>query len=141
GPGVPQPGVPMFCLAVSRLKGKSPPPEMSSALGQVSFLVGQSVSLKSVQPLGQQRSLSMHCVWRLPWSTHPAVQVPPFTRSNKMHPLGVQLVGQLPAMPVSQVSPGSSTPLPHTGTQSASLTLVQPGAQHPSLLAPLQEMI
>src|SRR5262249_21256791 len=38
------------------------------------------------------------------------------------------------AIPVSQCSPASTTPLPHTATQSASLLAVQPCGQQPSLV-------
>src|SRR5690242_14670206 len=61
--------------AVAKLKGKSPPAEMSVALAQRSLGVLQSVSLKSVQPDGQQPSPSMHCVC-CPDATHCAVHVP-----------------------------------------------------------------
>src|SRR5262245_35138016 len=41
-------------------------------------------------------------------------------------------------MPVSQVSPASTAPLPQTAGQSPSLLLVQPGGQQPS---PLRHMV
>ena len=44
--------------------------------------------------------------------------------------LSLQLVGQVDFG--SQVSPASTTPLPHDGLQSASVTLVQPFGQQPS---------
>ena len=51
---------------------------------------------------------------------------------------GGQLVGQepgLPAvMPVSQVSPGSTMPFPHTAGQSTSVLALQPVGQQPSLV-------
>ena len=46
-----------------------------------------------------------------------------------------QLVGQAPVpdkIPLSQVSPDSTTPLPQTGVQSVSLVALQPEGQQPS---------
>ena len=53
-------------------------------------------------------------------------------------------VGHLPGpaeMPVSQSSPPSRIPLPHTAEQSASLVLLQPDGQQPSLVVPLQAVM
>jgi len=123
-------------LAVIKLKGKSPPAEMSRALAQVSFGVAQSVSLMSEQFAGQQPSPSAHAVCLPPWSTHAAVQVPRFTSAGNTQAICAHDVGQLLAIAVSQVSPLSTTPLPHTAAQSLSLLRLQapdpPPGQQPS---------
>ena len=50
-----------------------------------------------------------------------------------------QAVGQLgPASPFSQSSPGSTTPLPHTGMQLLSLLALHPDAQQPSPLVQVE---
>ena len=137
--GVHWPGV--SSLAVIRLNGKSPPAEMSRALAHVSFSVG-AVVIGDIRATGrghaggQQPSPSTHTFCRLPWLTHAAVHVPPFTSAGSTQPICGHDVGQLPARAVSQVSPPSTTPLPHTAAQSPSLLRLQaprpPPGQQPS---------
>jgi hypothetical protein len=105
------------------------------------------VSPVSTTPLPQQGTIGA--------LTHAAVQVPALVSVEVVHALGaVQLVGQAPvwpaAMAVSQVSPVSTTPLPQQLAtpvvhvvigQSASVALVQPAGQQPSLVVPLQVVI
>ncbi len=52
----------------------------------------------------------------------------PVSRSMVQAMPSLQEVGQLP----SQLSPGSSTPLPQLAEQSESVALVQPAGQQPS---------
>jgi hypothetical protein len=130
--GVQNPGV--SALAVTKLKGKSPPAEMSVAFAHASLGVVQSESLKSVQPAGQQPSPSAHAVCCRPWFTQAAVHVPPFTSVGRTQPCCAQLTGQFPAMAVSHVSPLSTTPLPQTAAQFTSLFALHPAGQQPSLV-------
>src|SRR5439155_10277337 len=94
----------------------------------------QSTSALGEQPLGQKPSL--------------APQLRAMVVHLKMHwagsPDGVRMVSlslvQLDCWPVqaetgSQVSPASSTPLPHLAAQSLSLVLLQVLGQQPSLFA------
>jgi hypothetical protein len=92
----------------------------------------QSGSVAEVQPEGQQPSPGeqvVMVVW-VQW----AVQVAALPSSVSVVQAlpSLQLVGQVAGG--SQVSPVSSTPLPHTATgQSGSVALVQPEGQQPSL--------
>src|SRR5205823_3100328 len=79
----------------------------------------QSLSVAAVQPEGQHPSPLTHVVMTA-W-THAAVQVLalPVSVSVVQALPSVQLVGQLPTIAESQVSPDSTTPSPHrpTGVQ------------------------
>jgi hypothetical protein len=95
----------------------------------------QSSSLFALQPAGQQPSPSAH--WETEEWLQEAEQVPPLSSVSVVQGfLSSQLVGQAPGwpagMPVSQPSLSSSTPFPHEGEQSASLTALQPAGQQPS---------
>jgi hypothetical protein len=92
----------------------------------------QSLSVAVVQPDGQQPSPDAQVVCG-PSSTHLAVQLAAVPVSLRfVHPIGAQVVGQLPGG--SQLSPASTTPLPQEATQSLSLVALQPGGQQPSPL-------
>jgi hypothetical protein len=96
----------------------------------------QSLSFAVVQPDGQQPSPDAQVVCG-PSSTHLAVQSAAVPVSLRfVQPMGAQLVGQLPGG--SQLSPASTTPLPHEATQSVSLVALQPGGQQPS---PLMQVV
>jgi hypothetical protein len=93
----------------------------------------QLLSLLALQPGGQQPSLLAQAVCSVVF-TQAAVQAVALPCSARSwQPTGGQDDGQLP----SQVSAhaASVTPLPQRQLQSLSLTLVQPDAQQPSLLA------
>jgi len=88
------------------------------------------LSAIAVHPAGQQASLFVpHAI--VPalthWRWHP---VP--CRVRSVQPWLGHDVGHI--VP-SHVSPGSSTPLPHTAEQSVSFTALQPDGQQPSPLA------
>jgi hypothetical protein len=102
------------------------------------------VSPDSTVPLPQLTEHSPSFVLLQPGAQHPSpleqtvmaecvhtrLQVPAEpVEPSVLQPLpSLQLGGQLP----SQVSPDSTTPLPHLTVQSLSLVELQPGAQHPS---------
>jgi hypothetical protein len=95
----------------------------------------QSESLLLLQPAGQQPSPEVQFVI-LAW-VHAAVQVAaePVSESTVQAFPSSQLVAHAPApeaIPLSQVSPDSTTPLPQTALQSESLLLLQPAGQQPS---------
>ena len=92
----------------------------------------QLLSELALQPLGQQPSLLVQVVIGV-W-VHCTLQVPelPVMVSTVHGLLSLQLVGQVPGG--SHVSPGSTTPLPHTGVQLLSVLALQPPGQQPSLL-------
>jgi len=126
----------------SQLLGHEPAPD-AMPLSQVSPLSttplpqpgGQSESLLALQPEAQHPSPSLQVVIR--WFEHSAVhsEALPVSVSMVQTSLSLHAAGQAPApavMVLSQVSPLSTTPLPQTGEQSASLLALQPGAQHPS---------
>jgi hypothetical protein len=91
----------------------------------------QLLSFAALHPVGQQLSLLAQPVIMPPsgalthWTWH---AVP--TSARSVHPMFGHIVGQAPAppspIPVSQSSPGSTTPLPHTAMQSASWFALQP---------------
>ncbi len=96
----------------------------------------QSPSLVALQPVGQHPSLARtqavigtlaHACWQALLMTESAVQA---LVSAQLATVGHESAPV--AMPVSQVSPGSLTPLPHEAEQSESLVPLQPGAQQPS---------
>jgi hypothetical protein len=95
----------------------------------------QSGSEVALQELGQQASSATHAVWTAP-STQCASQVDAAPCSDRSwQPTGSHFDGQLP----SQISPGSTTPLPQTAPQSESRTLLHPLGQQASPLA--QEVV
>src|SRR5689334_2568582 len=98
----------------------------------------QSMSSFHVQPDGQQSSESyrLHSWTSLTsqWTLHCAGSP---TSVLRMHPTRPTMPGGACGHFVghespSQVSPRSTTPLPHTGAQSLSVAFVAPGGQHPS---------
>src|SRR5262245_40382777 len=88
----------------------------------------QSESLMALQPAAQQPSPPRHCV--IAWCEHAALHdaALPVSVSMVQALPSVQSAGQLP----SQVSPASTTLLPHEAEQSESLMALQPAAQQPS---------
>jgi hypothetical protein len=91
----------------------------------------QSVSLASVQPLGQHSSPLIQALITV-LLTHSALQAAAVPwRVRFWHPIAGQLVGQLAP---SHFSPVSVTPFPHLGAQSLSLAALQVGGQQPSPL-------
>jgi hypothetical protein len=88
----------------------------------------QLPSLFALQPDGQHESAPMHIVIGV--NVHVTLHCPGVpVRVSVVHELPSEhVVGQLP----SQISPVSTTPLPHIGEQSLSLFALQPGAQQPS---------
>ena len=97
----------------------------------------QSLSFANVHPAGQQPSPPAHVAIAL--CVHAALQVDelPVSTSVVQALLSLHIVGQLACG--SQVSPDSTTPLPHDARQSESLTLVHPAGQQPS--PPIQSLI
>jgi hypothetical protein len=94
-----------------------------------------SASLAPLQPAGQQPSPLVQATmgaW-LQAKVHCAAL--PVLQSVVHESTSSQLGGQLAGG--SQVSPGSTTLLPHCERQSVSLLALQPGAQQPSPLAQL----
>src|SRR5262249_55819602 len=97
----------------------------------------QSASVACVQPNGQHASeVVEHLVTAGPL-VHSAWQPEPRSTASKQVLAGVaQVVGHAPSMPagmaVSHSSEPSTTPLPHTSRQSASVRELQPAGQHPS---------
>jgi hypothetical protein len=115
---------PMGGQAVGQLEGGSQVSPVSTApLPQLGW---QSLSVVALQPGGQQPSPPTQSVW-VPFATHWAWQVPGLASFFNMQPALAQLVGQVASG--SQVSPLSTTPLPQTTEQSASLPTLQPGGQ------------
>ena len=109
---------------------------------------GQSTSVASMQPGAQQPSAVVPEQVVIGVCTQWAAQPVPAMESTVHGLLSLQsavtLVGHLPAplvMPVSQVSPASTTPLPQVEEQSTSVLWLQPEAQQPSLVAPEQVVI
>jgi len=91
-------------------------------------LAEQSESLLLVHPAGQQPSPPTH--WVTGWCVHAALHVealPVITSWVHAFP-SLQSLGQLP----SQVSLGSTTPLPQVAEQSESVPEVHPAGQQPS---------
>ena len=105
----------------------------------------QSGSLLALPAGGQQPSAGPTAVIGV--CEQVALQVPAESSVSVVHELlSLQsaIVGHLPAplvMPVSQVSPASTTPLPQVEEQSTSVLWLQPEAQQPSLVAPEQVVI
>jgi hypothetical protein len=97
----------------------------------------QSESVATVAPGGQQPSPAAGAVMGV--LVHAAAHVPPPVSASAVHATpSLQLVGQLPAplaMPVSQASPASTSPLPHITAQSSSESELAPAGQQPSPLA------
>jgi hypothetical protein len=91
----------------------------------------QSASVIAVHPTGQQLSLLLAPQAIIPASTHWRWQPVPMSM-RFVHPWSGHEVGQVAP---SQSSPGSSTPLPHTGMQLSSFTALQPLGQHESPFA------
>jgi hypothetical protein len=90
----------------------------------------QSLSLFALHPAGQQPSPPVQVTTgRWLQVALQVVALPPRVSRVQAFP-SLQLVGQDAGG--SQVSPGSTTPLPHTAGQSPSLAAVQPAAQQPS---------
>jgi hypothetical protein len=91
--------------------------------------LGEQVSsLLRLHPGGQQPSPFVH--WVMVWRPHATLQVPalPVMVSMVQELPSSHDVGQLP----SQVSPGSTAPLPHVGEQSLSVLRLHPVGQQPS---------
>jgi hypothetical protein len=90
----------------------------------------QSLSTEALAPEGQQPSASAGAVMAA--TTHSTLQLTllPMRRTVAQTLEGEQTTGQLP----SQVSPGSTTPLPQEAEQSLSVALVQLPGQQPSPL-------
>jgi hypothetical protein len=104
----------------------------------------QSVSVLWFAPGGQQPSPDAAVVIGV--CEHEAMQVPPLTSASAVHAIASsQLVGHAPAapaaMPVSHVSPESTTPLPQVAGQSVSVACVAPDGQQPSTVVPLGVVI
>jgi len=92
----------------------------------------QLLSFVLLQPVGQQASPLRHAIWGVGASTHDTSQVDAApTRTRSVHPMAGHEVAQLP----SQVSPGSSLPLPQVTAQSLSVVASQPAGQQPSPFA------
>jgi hypothetical protein len=98
---------------------------------QVRGVHEQSLSFANVQPAGQHPSPDEH--WVIWVSVQIAVQDAALPARLAVAHVddGVHWLGQFP----SHVSPASTTPFPHVGEQSLSVSKVQPAAQHPSPLA------
>jgi hypothetical protein len=87
----------------------------------------QSLSVCSVQPLGQQPSPAVHAL--ITFVSHTRLHASGVPDADtRMHALLAGHLGQLSGG--SQVSPGSVTPLPHTGAQSSSFDAFAPLGQH-----------
>jgi hypothetical protein len=118
----------------------------SQVVGQVDF--GSQVSPPSTTPLPQVTEQSESLL-----ALHPAGQQPSLKAAQVVIPVWLQATLQLALLPVilsmvhvlassqevgqddagSQVSPGSTTPLPQVGEQSESLLALHPAGQQPSL--------
>jgi len=88
----------------------------------------QSLSLLELHMAGQQPSPPEHSSILGFWQRTSQVPAEPVMTSWVQGLPSEQATGQLP----SQVSPSSTTPLPHLGAQSESLTALQPAGQQPS---------
>ncbi len=112
-------------IAVSHVSGGSTTP-----LPQVAE---HSASFNALQPGGQQPSPVAHAV--IGALLHAAAHPEP-TSLSRVHAIpSLQPEGQAPGpdeIAVSQVSGGSTTPLPHEAEQSLSFTASHPDGQHPS---------
>src|SRR5262245_48742789 len=97
-------------------------------------LAMQSLSLLELAPGGQQPSPDMACVIALRVQLMLQVDGLPVVRSAVQLSLSLQSAGQGVLVPFSQVSPVSSTRLPHDAEQSRSLLELQPDGQQRSLL-------
>src|SRR5436190_850429 len=97
----------------------------------------QSLSVLLLAPVGQQPSPFIGSVIGV--LVHIAWHVPPATSESAVHDImSLHVVGHAPtpvAMPVSQSSPDSRTPLPHATAQSLSVVLFAPLGQQPSPFA------
>lgn len=91
----------------------------------------QSRSLFALQPLGQHPSPPVHVVIAEKEQARVQLALLPIRVSRVQARPSLHEVGQLPGG--SQVSPGSTTLLPHTASQSRSLTALQAEGQQPSL--------
>jgi len=92
----------------------------------------QSLSVAEVQPEGQQPSPLLHMVMGSKVQAALHIIALPVRVSVVQALPSLHTVGQLAP---SQVSPASTTPLPHIAMQSLSLLLVHDEGQHPSSLA------
>ena len=95
----------------------------------------QSSSVAEVHPSGQQPSPETQVVMGVLVQTTSQVALLPVITSVVQAFESSQLVGQDPAsdaIPWSQVSPDSATPLPQLGEQSESVFALQPEGQQPS---------
>ena len=96
---------------------------------------GQSLSVAEVHPSGQQPSSAIHAVMEVWVQATLQLALLPVIPSVVQALPSSQLVGQAPgpdAIPLSQVSPDSTTPLPQLGEQSESVFALHPAGQQPS---------
>jgi hypothetical protein len=96
-------------------------------------VIAQSESLPLVQPVGQQPSPPVQATGV---TVHARVHSVPVNTSFVHAFPSLHVVGQAPGIPaaidVSQVSPVSTRPFPHTAGQLPSLRLLHPIGQQPS---------
>jgi hypothetical protein len=119
-------------LASSQSTGQEPEgsqvsPSSTTPLPQ---LGEQSVSLLLLHPAGQQSSPEAQSTTGVRLQATLQFTALPVIRSVVHALASSQSVGQEPEG--SQVSPGSTTPLPQLGEQSVSLLLLHPAGQHAS---------
>jgi len=117
-------------LSSSQLAGQLPSQLSPGSTWLSPQLAEQSLSFPLLQPAGQQPSELAQVVtfWWMHWRLQ--LLAAPVRVSMVQALLSSQLAGQLP----SQVSLGSTRPLPQLAEQSLSLAFVQPEGQQPSPL-------
>lgn len=104
-------------------------------------LAAQSPSFSALQPAGQHWSPAAQAVMGTWAQARVQLSTLPRATSSVQASPSAHVAGHHPGLPAvrrrSQVSPGSTTPLPQRGRQSASVSASQPSGQQPSLAAPL----